>query len=133
MTIFSKIIKGEIPCHKVIETEHSLAFMDINPIAPKHVLVIPKYPAKFLHEVPDESMKDLSITLKKVCKAVGAEQYNVLQNNGPMAHQEVEHVHFHVIPKPSMDYGLGIGRWKAMETVSSEQLKQWAEEIKNKI
>jgi diadenosine tetraphosphate (Ap4A) HIT family hydrolase len=132
MSIITKIIKGEIPCIKVMETELTLAFMDINPIAPKHVLVIPKYEAQFLHQVPDESMADLAIVLKRVCAAVGAEQYNVLQNNGPMAHQEVPHVHFHVIPKPDAEQGLIVGRWQSKQ-VSKDQLQQWADEIKTKL
>ena len=73
--------------------------MDINPIAHKHVLVIPKTCAKYLHQVPDEDMAAVGVALKNVSKAVGAEAYNVLQNNGKIAHQEVEHVHFHIIPK----------------------------------
>ena len=132
MTIFGKIIKGEIPCVKILETDLTLAFMDISPLSPKHILVIPKFPAKHLHEVPDESMADLGVVLKRVCKAIGAEQYNILQNNGPLAHQEVEHVHFHIIPKPNSQQGLVI-KWDTMQNVSTEQLKKYAEEVKQRL
>lgn len=131
MTIFSKIIAGEIPCIKVLETELTLAFMDINPLAPKHVLVIPKFPAAHVHEVPEDSMADIGRVLRRVCKAIGAPQYNILQNNGPLAHQEVMHVHFHVIPKTEQD-GLIIGKWHSIKA-SKEQLNQWAEEIKARL
>jgi histidine triad (HIT) family protein len=114
-TIFSKIITGEIPCHKVYEDEHVLAFLDIAPLSPGHTLVIPKQPARTLDEVSDESAAALGVALAKVARAVkrvtGEAAYNVLQNNEAAAHQAVFHVHFHVIPKPSADAGLGIG-WK---------------------
>lgn len=114
-TVFDKIIAGTIPCHKVYEDEHVLAFLDINPLGPGHTLVIPKESKAHLHELSDESAAALGRALPRICRAVlaasGAKSYNVLQNNGAPAHQAVFHVHFHVIPKTE-DYGLGI-RWPA--------------------
>ncbi len=114
-TIFSKIIAGEIPCHKVYEDDHVLAFLDIAPISPGHTLVIPKQPARTLDEVSEQSAAALGVALVKVARAVkavtGVDAYNVLQNNEAAAHQAVFHVHFHVIPKRSNDVGLGVG-WR---------------------
>lgn len=112
-TIFSKIIRGEIPCHKVYEDDLVLAFLDIHPIAPGHTLVIPKEPAATLDELSEASAAALGKVLPKLCRAVkratGIEAYNILQNNGSAAHQAVFHVHFHIIPKPDSDRGLGVG------------------------
>jgi histidine triad (HIT) family protein len=115
-TIFKKIIAGEIPCHKVYEDELVLAFLDIGPLSTGHTLVIPKEPAEKLHQLSEESAAAIGRVLPRLAKAVlavtGASDYNVLQNNGAAAHQAVEHVHFHIIPKYPDGTGLGIG-WKA--------------------
>lgn len=115
-TIFSKILRGEIPAHKVYEDEHVLAFLDIAPLSRGHTLVIPKEPAATLDELSDEASAAIGRVLPRICRAVkrvsGCDDYNILQNNGAPAHQAVFHVHFHIIPKPSEDQGLGI-RWPA--------------------
>lgn len=115
-TIFTKIIAGEIPCHKVYEDDRVFAFLDINPLVEGHTLVIPKEPAASLDALSDESAAAIGRVLPRLCRAVikatGVEDYNVLQNNGRAAHQAVFHVHFHIIPKPSAREGLGIG-WPA--------------------
>ncbi len=112
-TIFGKILAGQIPCHKVYEDEHVLAFLDINPLTTGHTLVVPKEPAETLDQLSDEAAAALGRVLPRICRAVmavtGVKQYNVLQNNGPAAHQAVFHVHFHVIPKPNALEGLGVG------------------------
>lgn len=111
-TIFDKILDGQIPCHKVYEDEHVLAFLDIAPLAPGHTLVIPKERKAFLHELSDEQAAALGRVLPRLCRAVmnatGATAYNILQNNGAAAHQAVFHVHFHIIPRDG-ERGLGIG------------------------
>lgn len=111
-TIFGKILSGAIPCHKVYEDEQVFAFLDINPLSTGHTLVIPKEPAKTLDALSDESAAALGRVLPRICRAVvavtGVKEYNVLENNGANAHQVVEHVHFHIIPKPSHGEGLGI-------------------------
>jgi len=113
-TIFTKIIAGEIPCHKVYEDEHVLAFLDINPLSEGHTLVIPKEPAVTLDQLSDDASAAIGRVLPRICRAVkevtGVSAFNLLQNNEPMAHQAVFHVHFHIIPKPDADGGLGI-RW----------------------
>lgn len=114
MTIFAKILDGEIPCHRVYEDEHVLAFLDVNPLNQGHTLVIPKERVAYLHEMSDEQSAAIGRVLPRIARAVmsatGATQYNILQNNGPMAHQAVFHVHFHIIPRTDAG-GLGIG-WK---------------------
>ena len=115
-TIFSKIIRGEIPCHKIFEDQHVLSFLDISPLSRGHVLVIPKEPARTLDELSDDAAAALGRALPRICRAVkrvtGVDAYNVLQNNESAAHQAVFHVHFHIIPKPSAKRGLGI-EWPA--------------------
>jgi len=115
-TIFSKILRGEIPCHKVYEDEHVLAFLDVGPLSHGHTLVIPKEPAQTLDRLSDDAAAALGRVLPRLCRAVmqatGVADYNVLQNNGTPAHQAVHHVHFHIIPKPAPHEGLGI-EWPA--------------------
>ncbi|CBH12594.1 adenosine 5'-monophosphoramidase, putative [Trypanosoma brucei gambiense DAL972] len=118
--IFCKIVEGAIPCHKVVETAKVLAFMDINPLSRGHLLVIPKAHAEFLHEVEPDTAAELGSTMAKVARAVAGDgevktQYNVLQNNGSLAHQEVPHVHFHIIPRRSTQEGLSMN-WKTLPT-----------------
>lgn len=116
-TVFDKILAGDLPCHRVYEDEHVLAFLDVGPLADGHTLVIPKERTAQLHELSDEAAAALGRVLPRVARAVlaatGARSYNVLQNNGAEAHQAVMHVHFHVIPRHG-GRGLGIG-WQAGE------------------
>ncbi|MBS0577623.1 MAG: HIT family protein [Proteobacteria bacterium] len=111
-TVFSRIIRGEIPCHKVYEDAHVLAFLDINPLSRGHVLVVPKEAAETMDRLSDDSAAAVGRVLPRLCRAVvavtGCREYNVLENNGPGAHQAIAHVHFHIIPKPSAREGLGI-------------------------
>jgi histidine triad (HIT) family protein len=121
-TIFAKILRGEIPCHKVYEDDKVLAFLDVFPLSAGHTLVIPKEEAATLDQLSDESAAALGRVLPRlaraVLKATGATAYNVLQNNGAAAHQAVFHVHFHIIPKVD-DAGLGID-WPAGRLDSEE-------------
>ena len=102
-TIFDRILDGEIPCHRVYEDDHVLAFLDIGPLSDGHTLVIPKERVARLHELSDHAAAALGRVLPRLCRAVmhatGATAYNVLQNNGSAAHQAVHHVHFHIIPR----------------------------------
>ena len=114
-TIFDAILAGEIPCHRVYEDEHVLAFLDIAPLSHGHVLVIPRERAASMHELSDEAAAALGRVLPRLCRAVmsatGCEAYNLLQNNGAEAHQAVFHVHVHIIPK----FADGSGTWTEME------------------
>ena len=124
-TIFSKILRGEIPAHRVYEDDRVLAFLDVGPLSPGHLLVIPKEPAETLDQLSDESSAAIGRVLPRLCRALmkvtGTKDYNVLQNNGRLAHQAVFHVHFHVIPKPNDTEGLGIG-WRPGKLTDGETL-----------
>jgi histidine triad (HIT) family protein len=128
-TIFSKIIRGEVPCHKVYEDDLVFALLDIHPIAPGHTLVIPKEPARTFDELSEASAAALGRALPKLCRAVkqatGVNAYNLLQNNGSEAHQAVFHVHIHIIPKPSSEQGLAVG-WPSapLAATDAEQMRQ---------
>ena len=114
--IFAKIIRGEIPCDKVHEDDHTLAFDDINPQAPVHVLVIPKGAyvnmEDFHEKASDAEIAALMRAVGKVAKLKGlsATGYRVLSNTGEDAHQEVPHLHLHVVGK--RDLGRLVGRPK---------------------
>ena len=100
--IFARILRGEIPCKKVFEDEHVLAFHDINPQAPTHVLVIPK--GEYV-SMDDFSAKASDAEIAAIVRAIGhiareqgvAENgYRILTNAGVNGHQEVPHLHFHI-------------------------------------
>ncbi|CAE6526928.1 unnamed protein product [Rhizoctonia solani] len=131
--LFCKIIKGDIPSKKLLETAHSFAFLDIGPLSKGHSLIIPKYHGEKLHDIPDEYLADVMPVAKKVAVATGATNYNILQNNGTIAHQVVPHVHFHVIPKPSASdtEGLVIG-WPTKPADPTE-LEKLLEEMKGRL
>jgi histidine triad (HIT) family protein len=131
-TVFDRILAGEIPCHRVYEDEHVLAFLDIGPLSDGHVLVIPKERAAHLHELSDAAAAALGRVLPRLCRAVvaatGAAAYNVLQNNGAAAHQAVMHVHVHIIPKLG-DGGLGLA-WKP-KALDPARAKELVEKMRN--
>lgn len=128
--IFCKIVAGEVPCHKVYEDEHVLAFLDIGPLAEGHLLVIPRKHYVTLEDMnPDQvagTTRVLPALAGAVRRAVNAQGYNILQNNGKVAGQVVNHVHFHIIPRVESD-GLGY-RWNA-----SQYPEGRAEEVLGKI
>lgn len=101
--IFCKIVAGDIPCFKLYEDEHTLAFMDINPANRGHALAIPKKHAPDLFESSDETLAATVATAKKIAKAVQStvnpDGLNLVQANGPGAAQSVFHLHLHVIPR----------------------------------
>lgn len=129
--IFCKIIKGEIPSFKLFESDKTFAFMDIQPLSKGHALVIPKFHGDKLADIPDEHLTELLPVAKKIAIASGAVNYNILQNNGKLAHQEVGHVHVHMIPKPTEAEGLVVG-WP-QQKVEMDELKALAEQIKGKM
>ncbi|MGR3660429.1 MAG: HIT domain-containing protein [Paracoccaceae bacterium] len=105
--IFAKILCGEIPNSTVLETDYTLAFHDINPGAPHHVLVIPKGAYvnhdHFVAEATDAEIIDLFKTIGKVCSMLGVSEadggdgYRLISNSGKSGVQDVPHLHFHVI------------------------------------
>ena len=101
--IFARILRGEIPCKKVFENEHALAFHDINPQAPAHVLVIPKgaYVSSqdFAEQASDAEIGAFMRAVARVAKQLGVVEsgYRVISNCGPDSHQEVPHYHVHIL------------------------------------
>ena len=100
--IFAKILRGEIPCDKVYEDEHALAFRDIAPQTPTHVLVVPKGPYissdDFAEKASDAEIAGFVRAVGKVARDLGlvAPGYRILANHGQDAHQEVPHFHIHI-------------------------------------
>lgn len=130
-SIFTMIIEGQIPCHKVYEDELVFAFLDINPFSSGHTLVVPKEPARTLDQLSDESAGALGRVLPRISKAVleatGAKEFNVLQNNGQNAFQSVFHVHFHIIPK--FEDGTGLSWPFKSQPLDNEEASSLAKSI----
>ena len=101
--IFAKILRGELPCHKVYEDDKVLAFLDIMPRAPGHTLVLPKAPARNLLDATPEDLAAVSRATQKIAKAAmavfGADGITVQQFNENAGGQVVFHLHVHVIPR----------------------------------
>jgi histidine triad (HIT) family protein len=101
--IFAKILRGEIPAHKVYEDDHSFAFMDIMPRGDGHVLVIPRNPARTLLDVAEDDLIATILSVQKVARAakaaMGADGVTLQQFNESAGGQVVFHLHFHVIPR----------------------------------
>jgi histidine triad (HIT) family protein len=101
--VFAKILRGELPCHKVYETDRVLAFMDVMPRGDGHVLVIPKSKARNLLDVdPDvlaELMKAVQVVGKAAKSALSADGLTIQQFNESAGGQVVFHIHFHVLPR----------------------------------
>ncbi|MET3854663.1 HIT family protein [Rhizobium sp. OAE497] len=101
--IFAKILRGEIPSHRVYEDEQTVAFMDVMPQAPGHVLVVPKAPSRNLLDADPAALSYSITVVQKIANAVqdafDADGVFVCQFNEPAAGQTVFHLHFHVIPR----------------------------------
>jgi histidine triad (HIT) family protein len=101
-TIFSRIISGEIPCHKIAENETYFAFLDIMPLAPGHVLVVPKIPVDYLFDVDDDILAGMLPFAKRIAhameKVIPCERIGV-----SVIGLEVPHAHIHLIPLRTMD------------------------------
>lgn len=101
--VFARILRGELPCHKVYEDDQTLAFMDVMPQAEGHTLVIPKAAGVGLLDVPTDALQAVIATTQKVARAVktalDAPGVMIVQLNGAPAGQTVFHLHFHIIPR----------------------------------
>ncbi len=96
-SIFTKIIKGEIPCHKVYEDDHTLAFLDIHPVQPGHTLVIPKKQIEFVWDLDPQTYQAVMTTVQKVGLRI-REVLNVPYVGQQIIGVDVPHAHVHVIP-----------------------------------
>ncbi len=114
--IFARILRGELPCDKVFENEHVLAFRDINPQAPVHVLIIPKGPYVSLEDfsarASDAEIAAWVRAAGEVARQLGVVDggYRVLSNCGPNAYQEVPHLHLHLFAGSPLGRMIGIER-----------------------
>lgn len=110
--IFCKILEGGLPAYKVYEDSNTLAFLDIFPINPGHVLVIPKQHYADIFDTPDKDLQNMIVTAKKIApavmKATKADAINIGMNNKPASGQVVMHAHVHVIPRFKDD---GLKTW----------------------
>ena len=99
MTIFSKIVRGELPCKKVHENDEFLAFYDIAPKAKVHILAIPKQELKDFNDITPELMGRFSAFILKVVEVAGIKEsgYRLITNTGIDSGQEVPHLHFHIL------------------------------------
>ncbi|MGO9601197.1 MAG: HIT family protein [Isosphaeraceae bacterium] len=101
--VFCKIVGGQIPSARVLETDLAVAFLDINPLSPGHSLVVPKAHHAQLSELPDDLAAHVGSILPRLCRAVreatAAQGLNVIVNNGSAAGQVVDHCHWHIIPR----------------------------------
>lgn len=101
--VFAKILRGELPAHRIYEDADTLAIMDIMPRGPGHCLVIPKRPARNIFDVEPDSLAAVMTTVQRVARAAvaafGADGATIQQFNEPAGGQVVYHLHFHVIPR----------------------------------
>ena len=128
--IFCAIAAGEIPSFKVYEDETVLAYLDINPFAKGHTLVIPKAHSKGLLDTDEATLAAVIARVKKVAAQVkeklGCDGFNIVQNNGEAAGQTVRHVHFHIVPRWTGDDATSfVGKPGDMEA-----LKALAEQVR---
>ena len=129
--IFCKIIKGAIPCHKVLETGKILAFMDVNPLSLGHILIIPKYHGERLHNIPEEYLSDILPAARRIAQVIFTEKgiaYNILQNNGKLAHQEVDHVRICMLQWRKIRLCLDLQFYRIL-CILEIRFPKWLEEI----
>lgn len=128
--IFCRIVAGAIPSEKVYEDAKLLAFMDIGPVRPGHLLLIPRKHYERFTEVPDDLAADMGRMVPRLSRAVvaaaKADGFNIFQTNGACSGQAVPHVHIHIIPRHNKD-GYSF-RWVAGKYEAGE-LQAWREKI----
>lgn len=127
--IFCAIAAGEIPSFKVYEDELVLAYLDINPFTRGHTLVIPKVHSSGLLDTSDETLAAIIVRVKKIAahlkEKLGADGFNILQNNGEAAGQTVHHLHFHIVPRygsatTEIAFANGKGDFAELEKLAAE-------------
>lgn len=126
--IFAKILRGEIPAINVYEDEHTLAFMDVMPQSPGHTLVIPRYAAENLYDLPSTVSNAVLATVQKLAPAVrdgmAADGIMIQQLNGSAAGQSVFHFHMHIVPRfKGVPLRRHTGDMENMEVLESQAVK----------
>lgn len=133
--VFCRIVRGELPASKIYEDNDAVVFMDTGPIVKGHLLVVPKAHYAHLLETPPETLKKLIVVVQKTAlaqkKALQSDGLNIMQSNGRVAGQTVEHIHFHVIPRFNADGHHW--NWKPQQYAHSEEMQALAEKIKTAI
>lgn len=128
-TIFTKIIKGEIPCYKVAENDQFFAFLDINPLAKGHTLVVPKLQNDYIFDLDDQMLADMMVFAKKVAKAIEA-NVECMRIGIAVIGIEVPHTHIHLVPINKVgDLNFANPKCK----LSDEEMAQIANNIANSI
>lgn len=128
-TIFTKIIEGEIPCHKVAETEEHIAFLDINPIAEGHTLVVPKKEVDYFFDLPDKLMQRTMDFSRTIAHAID-EALDPLRTGVIIQGLEVPHAHVHLIPLYKTHQVMALGH---NVEVSDERMKELADQIGDEV
>lgn len=128
-TIFTKIIEGEIPCHKVAETDSHIAFLDINPISEGHTLVVPKREIDYFFDLPDELMQSTMDVSKTVARAID-EALEPLRTGIIVQGLEVPHAHVHLVPLYKSTQVMALGH---NVSVSEERMEELKEKISAKV
>ena len=128
--IFCQIVSGRIPCVKLYENEHVLAFLDIGPVSEGHTLIIPKKHSSSVDQTDPLVMVEIAKVIPNIAasikKSMAADGYNVICNNGDAAGQVVKHVHFHIIPR-NVDDGV-FRQWPSFQYTEGK-----ADELAKKI
>lgn len=126
MTLFSRIIAGEIPSYKCAEDEHFYAFLDINPLAQGHTLVVPKHEVDYLFDLPDDELAALTVFAKRVALAIRS-AFPCRKVGMAVLGLEVNHAHIHLVPLQS-EGDLDFRKEKLQ--LSPEQMQQTADNIR---
>ncbi len=132
--IFCRIVKGEIPCQKVYEDNEILSFLDIGPVNPGHVLVVPKKHFATLLDLPDTLSAPMLAICKKIAvaqiKALGSQGFNLGINNFPASGQVIPHVHFHVMPRYPND---GLKLWPNKKYEKQSEAEEIAKKLRENL
>ena len=122
-SIFTKIIHGEIPCYKIAEDEHYFAFLDINPIAEGHTLVVPKKEVDYVFDLEEEVLSGLMSFSKKVALAID-EALGTIRTGVIVEGMEVPHAHIHLVPIYYEGQPVSLGRKTEVSKVRMQELAQ---------
>ena len=128
-TIFTKIINGEIPSHKIAENSQFLAFLDINPLVKGHTVIVPKKEIDYIFDLDEETLGNILVFAKPIAKAL-AKAFPCRRVGIEVIGLEVPHAHVHLLPiNGEGDMNFGKGKIK----VTAEELTEWAEKIKKNL
>jgi histidine triad (HIT) family protein len=128
-TIFTKIIKGEIPCYKIAENEYYFAFLDINPLRAGHTLVIPKKETDYIFDIDDDQLSGLILFSKKIAAAIKV-AFPCNRIGIAILGLEVPHAHIHLIPMDTME---DVNFKNPKLKFSTEEFKEIATKISSKV